>query len=189
MRKEGGMCKLYKNDMNNTQKKMVLIGAALMLLSYSNPSTAAFCPVVRPCVKSPSLGEILQINYYRLDINNCKNVPNWLKESVASPATLSNEEFEQMKTVLQKSLTRYNLKNRSNSNIQIKGLYGVQCLPYIDKEGRKQIWINGFCGDDTMRQNPATEIIMVFDGGSCFFNSTIRMGSSKRASISIHGFA
>ena len=175
--------------MNNTQKKTVLIGGVLMLMAYSTPSTAAFYSAAWHCFKSPALGEILQLNYYRLDISNCKNIPNWLKGNVASPATLSNEEFEQMKTVLQKSLTRYNLKNRCNSNFQIKGLYGVQCLPYIDKKGRRQIWINGFCGNDAMHQNPAIEIIMAFDGGPCFFNSTIRMGSSKLASIDIHGFA
>ena len=183
------MYELCKNGMNNMQKKMVLIGGALMLLSYSTPSTAAFYPEIQPCVKSPALGETLQLNYYKLDISNCKNVPNWLKENVASSATFSDEEFEQMKTVLHKSLMRYNLKNRSNSNFQIKGLYGVQCLPYIDKKGRRQIWINGFCGNDAMHQNPAIEIIMAFDGGPCFFNATIRTGSSKLASIGIHGFA
>ena len=183
------MRKLYKNGMNNTQKKKVLIGATLMLLNHHNSSTAAFCPAVRACVKSPSQGEILQLNYYRLDISNCKNVPNWLKENIATPTTLSNEEFERVKTVLQKSLTRNNLKNRSSFNVQIKGLYGVQCLPYIDKKGRKQTWINGFCGDDAMHQNPANEIIMAFDGGPCFFNSTIRIDSGKLVSIGIHGFA
>ena len=171
--------------MNNTQKKMVLIGAALMLLSCPTPSTAAFCPSVR----SSSLGEIPQLKHHKLDVSNCKNVPDWLKENVARPATLSKVEFDQMKTVLQKSLTRYNFNNQSNSNFQIKSLYGVQCLPYIDEKGRKQIWINGFCGNDAIHQNPETEIIMAFDGGPCFFNSLIRAGSSKPVSIGIHGFA
>ena len=183
------MCKLYKNGMNNTQKKMILIGVMLMLLSYSTLSTAAFNPVVMPFIKSPALGEKFQLNYYRLNLSNSKNISGWLGENVASPATLSNEEFEQMKTLLQKSITRYNRKARGNPDFLIKGLYGVQYLPYIDKKGQKQIWINGFCGDDAKPQNPAIEVIFAFDGGPNFFNATIRAGSSKLVSVGIHGFA
>ena len=183
------MCKLYKNGMNNTQKKMMLIGGILMLLSYSTLSTTALNRVVRPHIDRPTLGEEFQLNYYILNLGNSKNISNWLGGNVASPATLNNEEFVQMKIVLQKSITRYNRKARGNPDFLIKGLYGVQYLPYIDKKGQKQIWINGFCGDDAKPQNPAIEVIFAFDGGSSFFNATIRAGSSKPVSVGIHGFA
>ncbi len=102
-----------------------------MLLSYSSQSTAAFYPFVRPHYDNPQPGEMPQLKYYRLDMSNCKTCPDWLRASATGPATLNNEEFEQMKTVLQKSITRY------NPDFQIAGQYGVQwyVLPEPAEEG------------------------------------------------------
>ena len=177
--------------MNNLQKRLALVGAALALQIFPVLSTAAYAyyPFVRPLFQISQSKEIPQLKYYRLDTSNCKDCVDWLNKQSARPATLSNEEFEQMKSVLQKSITRHNLKNQGNNNFQISGHYGVQYLPYIDKEGKKQIWINGFCVNDELYQKPKTEIIEAFDGGSCFFNALIRSGTKKSVPISIHGFA
>ena len=94
-----------------------------------------------------------------------------------------------MKTVLQKSITRYNLKNQTNHDFQIIGQYGVQYMPYFDKKGRKQIRINGFCAGEEVYQKPANELVMVLDGGSCYFGTVIRAGSRKAVSIGTNGFA
>ena len=189
MRKEGGIRDFYKNDTNNMQKRLVLIAASAILLTCPTQSTGAFYSFVQRHYQNSQLGEMSQLKYYMLDVSVSKNCPEWLRANMVSPATLSNEEFELMKVVLQISITRYNLKIKGYSYFQITGQYGVQYLPYIDKKGRKQIWVNGFCAGDEMYQKPETVIAMVFDGGSCFFNTLIRAGSRKTVFIGIHGLA
>ena len=175
--------------MNILRKELVIIGAVLAFLGYPTPATAALRSFVWPHYKNPQPGNTPQLKYYRLELlNDDKSLAQAKKDGI-SPATLSDAEVEQMKAVLQKSIRRYNLTNRANPELQITGQYGVQYQAYIDKRGRKQIWINGFCAGNEMYQKPETEVVAAFDGGSCFFNTTIRCGSSKVFSIGIHGSA
>ena len=172
--------------MNILKKAWVMGGTTLIFSSFSPRPAVAFPHPARPYLQTSEPRETPRLKYYRLELSTCNNCPGFIKANVAGTVTLSNNEFEQMNKALINSIKQYNLKNQSNPDFQIVQDYSVQYAPFIDKKGRKRIWINGFCNDADQRSG--TEIATAFDGGNCFFNTTIRVGSTKPTIISIHGF-
>jgi len=64
--------------------------------------------------------------------------------------------------------------------------YKRQYAAYINEHGEKEVWINCMCSvDDGWRDN----IIMVRDGGSCYFNLTINLTKQLAYDLSINGEA
>lgn len=189
MRKEGGMLEIYKNSSMSILQKYLFISKFVFLLSsYSAQSKPAFCLPCQLNSQLPETGGMPELKYYRLNLADCKNCPEFLQSVASSSAVLGTEEFEQMRASLEKSIRRYNSKSQHKPGFLItQQKYGVQYVPYIDKKGEKLIWINAFC--DGMGATPESEIVDVFDSGSCFFNTIICCGRTKATSILIHGFA
>jgi len=111
-----------------------------------------------------------------------------------SDAKLTLPEFQEMRKILLKSIGQHNQLTRGNPDFSISPLsgYGVQYKVTITQKGEKEVWINGFCkgsGDMYADVNLTTTPVIVFDGGSCYFNTTINLKKRKASKITIHGFA
>ena len=111
-----------------------------------------------------------------------------------SEAELTSAEFQEMKKFLLKAITQHNKLSRRNAVFSIGPLvgYGVQYKVTIRQRGEKEIWINGFCkGSGNMYSSAdLTSIpVIVLDGGSCYFNTSINLKKHKANKIVIHGFA
>lgn len=67
--------------------------------------------------------------------------------------------------------------------------YTKQYVGFTDENGNEFIYINGFCSEysniDDLREN----LLIVFDGGNCFFRIKIDLKTGKCVSFSIHGVA
>ena len=66
--------------------------------------------------------------------------------------------------------------------------YKRQYIPQENKNGTREVWVNCFCRshDDKKWQN---ELVMVRDGGNCFFNLKIDLTNKKYFEFSVNGLA
>ena len=94
-----------------------------------------------------------------------------------------------MKKVLIKSIIHYNEKAKKHPELQVRAeKYIVQYVPYLDKKGKKQIWIHGSCDDyGVPAESVKTEIIEALDGGGCYLNAAMRVGRKKVVAIGTNG--
>ena len=63
-------------------------------------------------------------------------------------------------------------------------------MPFIDKAGQKKVWVNCFCldfHDDPTHWKKA--IVLVDDGGSCYFNVIIDIGDNSFSDLEVNGDA
>jgi hypothetical protein len=68
--------------------------------------------------------------------------------------------------------------------------YKRQYVPFIDKAGHKKVWINCFCSD--FNDDIAywrKSIVLVSDGGSCFFNVIIDIMDNSFSNFSVNAVA
>lgn len=118
----------------------------------------------------------------------------------AKTVDLTKKEINLLEKLLKKSIDNYNGKlSKSSKNYgrsekfielyQIRELknYTVQYVPYLNDEGEKEVWINGFCNH--AEPNWKTQIIYYLDGGNCIFNIRINLTTKKCLSIKINNIA
>ena len=63
-----------------------------------------------------------------------------------------------------------------------------QYVPVINKNGEKEIWINFFC-ENWGSENWKTDILIVNDGGNCYFNLKVNLTNKTYSELSINGYA
>lgn len=120
------------------------------------------------------------------------NSRDWLFDKSYTPATLTESDIKEIETLLHNCVTEYN-KKLSNANkkyflIDIdKEKYKRQYVAVTNKKGEKEVWINCLC--QTHGDNWKTSLIMVDDGGSCFFNLIINLTKEKCYDLSVNGLA
>jgi hypothetical protein len=65
--------------------------------------------------------------------------------------------------------------------------YHRQYVSVIDSNGEKIVWVNFFCS--TFNDNWKKELVMVHDGGNCFFNIKINLTRKTYSDLRINGYA
>ena len=65
--------------------------------------------------------------------------------------------------------------------------YKIQYVPYLNDNGEKEIWINGFCKD--FDSGWGKKIISVFEGGNCFFTIRLNLSTGECLEIGTNGYA
>jgi hypothetical protein len=63
-----------------------------------------------------------------------------------------------------------------------------QYIPVINENGEKEVWINFFC-NDWGSENWKSEIMIVMDGGNCYFNLKINLTKGSYSELYINGYA
>jgi hypothetical protein len=120
------------------------------------------------------------------------NSRDWLFDKTFTPATLTESDIQKIETLLINCVTEYN-KKLSGDNKQFflidmnKEKYKRQYVAVTNKKGEKVVWINCLC--QTHGDNWKTSLIMVDDGGSCFFNLKINLAKEKCYDLSVNGLA
>jgi hypothetical protein len=106
----------------------------------------------------------------------------------AKATTLSEKEIELTENLLKSAIKEHN-RNIKNALFTIKEFknYKRQLIPIINEKGEKEVWVNCFCDkpDKLWRK----EIILVFDGGNCYFNLKINLTKKTFYQISVNGYA
>jgi hypothetical protein len=110
----------------------------------------------------------------------------WIFKNV-KPAFLTVKEVGLIGKLLEAAIGEHNQKIKNN-NFSIRPLanYKMQFVPAINIKGEKEVWVNCFCEAD---QNWRNEIVIVEDGGNCFFNLKINLTNKTYSRISVNGYA
>ena len=120
-----------------------------------------------------------------------------------TPATLSTKEINDIEDILKLFVAEYNaaqekyiaetqlkLPDHKLANedfmIELKN-YSRQYVPVINAKGEKEIWVNCFCiisGTDWRER-----VVIVDDGGKCFFNLKVNLTTRTYYDESVNGEA
>jgi hypothetical protein len=116
---------------------------------------------------------------------------------------LSQNDLIRIDQVLIKAVKEYNKKqeikfkelNLKNPELSFKKedfvielrTYKRQYVPITNKFGEKEVWVNCFCSPSDSRWK--TEIILVNDGGNCFFNLKINIKKKRFYDFWVNGNA
>lgn len=109
----------------------------------------------------------------------------------ASPATLTPQDLEKIDSLLLVCVANYNKTVRQDlefMKIDLVGrLYKKQLIAVVNSRGEKEVWVNCFCDDFSSHWK--TELLIVHDGGSCYFDFTINLKSLRYYDLSVNGSA
>jgi hypothetical protein len=128
---------------------------------------------------------------------------HWIFKNV-KPTELSQTEIDEIELILKKAVTNSNknqqeyLKRHNEEypknqwtetgfELDLDEKYYRQYVPIINENGEKEVWVNFFCS--TMRDNWETDLVMVHDGGNCFFNIKVNLTKKTYSDLSINGYA
>ncbi len=116
----------------------------------------------------------------------------WLFGKNYSPAELTSDELNKIEKLLRECVNKFNRKvssaNREYLAIDlVGGQYKRQYVPVINKKGEKEVWVNCLCRESGDAWK--TSIIMVDDGGSCYFNLKINLTKGKYYDFVVNGYA
>jgi len=121
----------------------------------------------------------------------------------SKPTELTNDDLLKIETVLNKCIIDYNPEqerqfkeindkhpeyklDKNNFIIELER-YRRQYVAVINTKGEKEVWINCFCGAGS--QNWKTYLILVEDGGNCFFNLKINLTTGQYYELMVNGDA
>ncbi len=102
----------------------------------------------------------------------------------SKPTELNEQEISNLNRILEDALSQYNLSKTSKFDLND---YKRQYVPVINDLGEKEVWINCLCNQNN--ENWKNGIILVEDGGSCYFNLKINLSKSKYYDLIINGDA
>ncbi len=105
----------------------------------------------------------------------------------AKATTLSKAEIDQIEDLLHKAINDYNKDKKHYAKIMPLSKYKIQFVPVINNKGEKEVWVNCFCDADSSRWRK--ELIIVEDGGNCYFQVKINLKTMKWYSMGINGYA
>lgn len=124
----------------------------------------------------------------------------WIFEK-SQPYSLTNIDIEAIELILRKWVNEYNPsqeqefqsihKNHPELNIDKANFiidlqrYKRQYIAIINTKGEKEVWINCFCGERD--QNWKTNLIVIKDGGNCYFNLKVNLTTGKYYDLMVNG--
>lgn len=118
------------------------------------------------------------------------NSTGWLFDKTYSPTTLNQSDIKKIELLLTNCVDDYNKKLSDNhkqyfSIDLIKKRYKRQYVAVVNKKGEKLVWVNCLC--QTHNDNWRTSIILVDDGGNCYFNLKINLTKEKCYDLMVNG--
>ena len=124
----------------------------------------------------------LRINPNKIAIFNLDSEP-WLRARFdnSKPYILTNADIDRIDQIFKKCV----IENNINTNYFH---YRKQYVPFIDKKGKRKVWINCFCEDSYDFSYWKKNIVFVDDGGSCFFNVIINITDRTFSDLRVNGY-
>ena len=120
-------------------------------------------------------------------------------------ANLSGEDLKKIEKIISVSVTEYNhqldqgkkfrakqkdtkpsIQFATGTAINKPGKYYKQLIPIINPKGEKEVWVNCFCTPHEKRYW-RKGVVMILDGGPCFFNLKINLATNTVMTFSVNG--
>ncbi|MEO6452959.1 MAG: hypothetical protein ABIN97_02740 [Ginsengibacter sp.] len=107
------------------------------------------------------------------------------------PAKLTQDDINNIDRLLLECVTDYNNSldiDHKEWRIDLKKYdYKKQLIVVTNEKGDKEVWVNCFC--ETWDGRWKTRIMLVDDGGNCFFNFKINLTTNKYSDLVVNGVA
>jgi hypothetical protein len=119
-------------------------------------------------------------------INSTKIMPDTNYVVLLNPKdnlALSMDELYEIKKILKKCI------NDNKTLLFDYTKYKRQYSVYKDKNGDKIVHVNCFCGGASRFKDWKKQLVIVDDGGKCFFNIKINLKAKKYSDLDINGEA
>lgn len=126
----------------------------------------------------------------------------WLFKN-AKPANLTQTEIKEIEIILKQCIDAYNpdqkmqfdtiSKAHPEYSLRVDNFvidlsrYKRQYFPVINSAGQKEVWVNCFCND--FDKNWRKEMLIVHDGGNCYFSLTINLVTKTFSRFIVNGDA
>ena len=109
----------------------------------------------------------------------------------ATATELSSDDYEKIDNILEECIINYNktLLDRNLKPIDLPN-YKRQYIPVINSDGEKEVWVNCFCKHISSHFfDWKNQIVIVMDGGKCFFNLKINLTKMQYSDFMVNGEA
>ena len=124
----------------------------------------------------------LYIDPNKIAIFNLDSEP-WLRQRFENPKAyfLNNADIDIINKVFKQCVSKNNIDTNYFH-------YRKQYVPFIDKSGKRKVWINCFCDDSDDFSYWKNHIVFVDDGGRCFFNVIIDITDNTFSNLQVNGY-
>jgi hypothetical protein len=119
------------------------------------------------------------------------STPNYIFDKSYKPATLSDADIIQIEKLIDKKVSEVNDEVKATGHFKSEYIknpqkFYKQFIAVINSKGEKEVWVNCCCTIYN-RSDWKTQILLVLDGGSCFFNLKINLSSNTVYDLMING--
>lgn len=142
--------------------------------------------------KSSGNTKSVQVDTAKTAIISFDTKGNYPFDNSFKPTTLTQDDLNNIDSLLVACVTDYNNsldKDHKEWRIDLKKYnYRKQIIAVINKKAEKEVWVNCFCdtwGGDEWKN----EIMMVDDGGNCYFNFRINLATKTFYDLGVNGVA
>jgi hypothetical protein len=105
------------------------------------------------------------------------------------PASLSKSDIDEIDVSFVATVADYNNSlspEHDEYRIDLNKVeYRKQLVAVVNSKGEKEVWVNCFCGNSS--ESWRTKIVVVFDGGPCYFNFKLNLTTKKVYQLSVNG--
>jgi hypothetical protein len=116
---------------------------------------------------------------------------SWPFNSTYQPSTLTQNELILVDSCLIACVNNYNNsldKNHKQWSIDLNKLnYRRQLIVVTNSKGQKEVWVNCFCWINSDEWK--THMLIVDDGGNCYFNFKINLTTKRYYDLVVNGLA
>nr|WP_294943621.1 hypothetical protein [uncultured Mucilaginibacter sp.] len=102
------------------------------------------------------------------------------------PASISAEDIKKIEKIISVTVAEHN--KQSKSGIKNPGKYYKQIIAVTNGNNQKEVWVNCFCTPYEKR-HWRKGVVLVLDGGPCFFNIKINLSINTVTSLAVNGSA
>lgn len=152
-------------------------------------SSNSYC--IYPCPSILTFSAFGQTDTSKYAIIPFAIADDWLFPE-SKPSTLILNDIKDIEILLKQCIDNYNteLKQKKiniDDTINLVS-YKRQYIAVINKKGEKEVWINCFCNDtyNPPKSDWTKELIIVYDGGKCYFNLKINLATKKYYDIIVN---
>jgi hypothetical protein len=153
----------------------------LLLIAFMLPTQAKS----HPPIHKPAMADTAQIDtsrYAVLLFNPSRD--GFIFNPNFNPTTVSAEEIKMIEKII--SVTVAERNKQSKSGIDNPRKYYKQIIAATNASGQKEVWVNCFCTAYEKR-HWRKGVVMILDGGPCFFNIKINLSTNTVMSFAVNG--
>jgi hypothetical protein len=117
-----------------------------------------------------------------------EQINDWLFDKNYHSTSLTQSDILEIENLFNECIDKYNnkLSKDEMTSSSLNKIYKRQYVAALNKKGEKEVWINCFC-ETTEGDNWKKSIVMVMDGGSCYFNLKINLAKKKYYDLIVNG--